>query len=425
MNRWPLRPLAALATDARGSITDGPFGSHLTSAHYTETGPQVVRLQNIGDGVYRRAEAHISEEHFETLRKHEVLPGDLLLASLGEVLPRACLMPDDIGPAIVKADCIRIRLRDDVDARWVMYSMQRPVIRKWADDLLHGVGRPRLGLGVIRRIPVPLPALDEQRRIVDILEDHLSRLDAADASLRGARHNAGRLRSMALARVWRDGLRQGRLQTIDSIAAGGLFVDGDWVESKDQDPAGTVRLTQLADVGIGEFRDRSDRWMREDQASRLHCTFLLPRDVLIARMPDPLGRACLAPNSIGRAVTAVDVAILRPHDDSLLPEFVMLLLNSPQAHDRMTALQSGTTRKRISRKNLGSIRVPIPSIEAQQGAIDSYRTIEDSLATLQAALDTLAARSTSLRRALLTAAFSGRLTGRSSDLDIAEELMPT
>ena len=175
-----------LQSEKPRAITDGPFGSNLARAHYTASGPRVVRLQNIGDGVFNDARAHISQAHFETLRTHEVLPGDLLVASLGEVLPRACLAPASLGPAIVKADCIRVRLSRDVDPRWVMYSLQRPQVRSWADDHRHGVGRPRLGLKVIRQIPVPLPPLDEQRRIVEILEDHLSRLDAAESYLTSA-----------------------------------------------------------------------------------------------------------------------------------------------------------------------------------------------------------------------------------------------
>ena len=41
------------------------------------------------------------------------------------------------------------------------------------------MGRPRLGLGGIREFPVPIPPLAEQERIVEILEEQLSRLDAA------------------------------------------------------------------------------------------------------------------------------------------------------------------------------------------------------------------------------------------------------
>ena len=180
---WPIVPLQELAAPFKGSITDGPFGSNLARQHYRDNGPRVVRLQNIGDGVFIDSPAHIDQSHFEALRKHEVLEGDLLIASLGEVLPRACLMPSGQGHAIVKADCIRVRLRDDVDPRWVNYSLQRPAARKWAEQHRHGVGRPRLGLKGIREIPTPLPSLEEQRRIVEVLEDHLSRLDAGRSAI--------------------------------------------------------------------------------------------------------------------------------------------------------------------------------------------------------------------------------------------------
>ena len=46
----------------------------------------------------------------------------------------------------------------------------------------------------------------------------------------------------------------------EAIGPEGVFIDGDWIESKDQDPAGDVRLIQLADVGDGYYRNKSDRY---------------------------------------------------------------------------------------------------------------------------------------------------------------------
>ena len=184
---------------------------------------------------------------------------------------------------------------------------------------------------------------------------------------------------------------------------GGLFRDGDWVETKDQDPAGSTRLTQLADIGTGSFRDRSDRWMRPDQVARLNCTLLEPDDVLIARMPDPIGRACVVPLHLGAAVTAVDVSILRIRRPDVHPPYVMWALNSPSRNDAMAVLQSGTTRKRISRKNLGTIRVPVPPIYEQRRIVE---ILEDHLSRLDAAdayLDASSRRLGSLRRGWLAA----------------------
>lgn len=171
-------------------------------------------------------------------------------------------------------------------------------------------------------------------------------------------------------------------ESLSEVAKGGLFSDGDWVESKDQDPAGGVRLTQLADVGVAAFRDRSDRWLREDQASRLGCTFLQPDDILVARMPDPLGRACLVPPSIGRAVTVVDVAILRPTRSDVDRRYLMWAINAPQVSAQVESMQSGTTRRRISRKNLGTVAIPVPELDDQRRIVD---ILEDHLSRLDAA----------------------------------------
>ncbi len=53
-----------------------------------------------------------------------------------------------------------------------------------------------------------------------------------------------------------------------------LFCDGDWVESKDQDCSGNVRLIQLADIGDGKFLDKSKRFMNIETVKKLNCTFL-------------------------------------------------------------------------------------------------------------------------------------------------------
>jgi type I restriction enzyme S subunit len=65
----------------------------------------------------------------------------------------------------------------------VNYALQRPALRAAVAEQIHGVGRPRLGMGGIKDLTVPLPALAEQWRIVAAIEEHLSRVDAAEASL--------------------------------------------------------------------------------------------------------------------------------------------------------------------------------------------------------------------------------------------------
>lgn len=142
------------------------------------------------------------------------------------------------------------------------------------------------------------------------------------------------------------------------------LVDGDWIESKDQSESG-IRLLQLADIGLGEFTNKSRRYVTEDTFKRLRCFEVLPGDILIARMPDPIGRACVVENIGTRMITAVDCCILRTNSQ-LTREFLVHLLNSKKFLSIANSLASGTTRQRISRTNLESILVPKPTLEDQR-----------------------------------------------------------
>lgn len=154
------------------AVTDGPFGSNLKSSHYQETGPRVIRLQNIGDGVFIDAKAHISQGHYEELTKHAVEKDDLVVAMLGEVLPRACIIPMGVSPAIVKADCARIRLNTSLAIPHVVMSqLNSKPVRDIVLKFVKGIGRPRVNLGRIRAIPLAVCSLEEQREIEKALVD--------------------------------------------------------------------------------------------------------------------------------------------------------------------------------------------------------------------------------------------------------------
>jgi hypothetical protein len=195
---WSIARLGELAADERNSITDGPFGSKLKTAHYTSAGPRVVRLKNIGDTEFVDTKAHISDAHFSTLQKHRVFPGDIVIAALGENPPRSCIVPESLGPAIVKADCIRFKVGPRIIPKFLNYVLNAPDLRRQAKGIIHGVGRPRLNLREIKALPIPVPPLPEQRRIVSEIEKQFTRLEAGVAALRRVQANLKRYRAAVL-----------------------------------------------------------------------------------------------------------------------------------------------------------------------------------------------------------------------------------
>lgn len=156
--------------DVSESIIDGPFGSNLKTGHYVETpGVRVVRLQNIQDGYFDDTEkVFILERHAAQLSRHEVVAGDVLIASLGDdghPAGRACLYPDDLEPGINKADCFRFRGKSYCRNGYAMLFLNGTSARRQARGFQQGVTMKRMNLGNLRKVRIALPRPDEQERI--------------------------------------------------------------------------------------------------------------------------------------------------------------------------------------------------------------------------------------------------------------------
>ena len=192
------------------------------------------------------------------------------------------------------------------------------------------------------------------------------------------------------------------------VAPDGLFSDGDWIEKKDQDENGTVRLIQLADIGVCLFKDKSAKFVTEAKVQELNCTLLQKGDILVSRLPDPLGRACIFPLD-GKYITAVDVAIVRITRQDISPNYIMYMINSPGFRAEIKKFESGTTRKRISRKNLNKIQFDIPPLSEQERIVSRIEELFSRLDASVAELKMAKGRLKVYRQAVLKAAF-GKVT---------------
>ncbi|PKO95504.1 MAG: hypothetical protein CVU12_09785 [Bacteroidetes bacterium HGW-Bacteroidetes-7] len=146
-----------------------------------------------------------------------------------------------------------------------------------------------------------------------------------------------------------------------------IFEDGDWIESKDQSAEG-IRLIQTGNVGNGIFKDRGEkaRYISEDTFKKLRCTEIFEGDCLVSRLPDPVGRACILPDTGEKMITAVDCTIIRFDQKQLLSNWFLYYSLSNEYQNEIQKQVTGATRQRISRKNLGLVSVPLPPLPEQQ-----------------------------------------------------------
>lgn len=163
------------------------------------------------------------------------------------------------------------------------------------------------------------------------------------------------------------------IKTIKEVSS---FVgDGDWIESKDQSEDG-IRLIQTGNVGNGIFKDKGDKakFISDETFDALGCTEIFAGDCLISRLPDPIGRACLLPNLDQKCITAVDCTILR-FTEQIVPKYFVYYSQSTLYASRIISFSTGSTRKRISRKNLERIQIPLPPLPIQQRIVEELDEI--------------------------------------------------
>lgn len=323
--------------------------------------------------------------------------------------PKAYLID---GPAWVNNHAHVLRTSEQVDRRFLLYCLNTFDYR----GFVNGTTRLKLTQTAMRSMTIPFPDMREQRRIVEIVEDHLSHLDAADASLALAGQ-----RAVALGASVREDSIAGSFFPLGEIAAiqGGIQKQPKRAPKENSFPF--LRVANVTGDGLNLdevhqvelFDDEIERWR------------LAAGDLLVVEgngSAAQIGRSCLWDGSIPECVHQNHIIRVRPRS-SMIPEYLELVWNSPSLRAELTRIASSSSGLHtLSVAKLKRLVVPRPPLEIQQQLIGEAQRVLEDAKRLRAMVAVLQQRSLATRRGVLAAAFSGRLTGASVDSEVIEEL---
>ena len=342
---------------------------------------RLVQTGNVGVAEYLdkpNNKKWISEDTFDRLHCEEVLPGDILISRLPEPAGRACIVPLLGTKMITAVDCTIVRTAPDMSNKFLVQYLSSQAYFDDVNTCLAGGTRQRISRGNLANFNVPIPVKKSEQDAIGMFFGYLDNLitlhqrqpflhSPPDISL------IVQLTPPFYTFSW----EQRKLASLCE-----KFTDGDWIESKDQSDFG-VRLVQTGNVGVAEYLDKPNnkKWISEDTFDRLHCEEVLPGDILISRLPEPAGRACIVPLLGTKMITAVDCTIVRTAPD-MSNKFLVQYLSSQAYFDDVNTCLAGGTRQRISRGNLANFNVPIPVKKSEQDAIGMFFGYLDNLITL-------------------------------------------
>lgn len=284
---------------------------------------------------------------------------------------------------------------------WFLYYSLRS---KMSDIRALGAGATfaEVSKSDLERFEISFPPIDVQRRIASAVTLEFKAADHA----RQRSHER-----LAQTRVLRENVLDAAFNGLSAsdkepLGRTGALHDGDWILTADYSPNG-VRLFQVGDIGRGRLLARSNRYISGNRADELKCTLLRAGDILISRMPDPIGRACVVPDLGYEAITAVDVTIFRPDSLILDTEYAVQFMNSRSWLRAVAGKASGATRARISRLNLELLEVPVPKLETQRRIASELRERLAAIDVIEASLQAEQEAIEALPAALLRRAFDG------------------
>jgi type I restriction enzyme S subunit len=310
----------------------------------------------------------------------------------------------------------RVRPRDAVDARFLRYLLEHHSVSGVLAGLSTGTTIAHLPQQQLRRVPVPVPPLDEQRRIVDVLEGHLSRLDAADTYLRSTRRRLITLERSALESLF-GGAEVPLAELISNISAGKSFGgmngpagDGAW---------GIIKVSAMT---WGAFDPSENKAIPSD---RVDLRFEVREgDLLVSRAnTDEYVGASVLVGPVRPRLLLSDKSLRVVPVGGVRTDWLWRALQAPSARRQISAMATGTkaSMRNISQESLKRVRVPCATGEEQAAAVASFAEIATVIDRLRTELRGALVRSRSLRRWLLAAAFSGQLSGLPVDRSVVDE----
>lgn len=239
------------------------------------------------------------------------------------------------------------------------------------------------------------PPFEEQQKIAEILMQCDKVIE-----LKKKRIEEETLQKQALLKkiLLNDNWKQYRLRELCDV-----ITDGDWIESKDQSNTG-IRLIQTGNIGVGRYleKEKTAKYISNNTFKALNCTEVFNGDVLVSRLPDPIGRACMINNLTTRAITAVDCTILK-FKERLKAEFFLQYATTQEYFNKLYSLSGGSTRTRISRKELENLRIKIPDDKDKlKQVIDILKQQDDIIRILEEDLEQWQQKKKSLMQLLLT-----------------------
>lgn len=238
----------------------------------------------------------------------------------------------------------------------------------------------------LKEVKIPLPPLDEQRRIAAVL-------DKVSDMIAKRREQLDKLDELVKARfveMFGDPESNPKKWNLLSFREAGVRLSdgpfGSNLKSGHYTTEG-VRVIRLGNIGVGQFIDNDKSYISEQHYEKLRKYTCRSGEIVIGTLGDPNLRACLVPKTIEYAINKADCVHYIPKPEILNTRFVCQYINCPETLLLASGMVHGQTRSRISSGQLAEMPIFVPPMELQEQYAAFAEQVDKSKLTIQQSLD--------------------------------------
>ena len=421
----------------------------------------IVKISAVTWGTYDESESKTITDNERVDLDHLIKPGDFLFSRANTIeLVGACLIVPETRRRLLLSDKIlRFEFAGDTK-NWINWMLKSGLGRRQIETLSSGnqESMRNIGQAQIRRICVPVPPVNEQRRIVGKIEGLVSELDKGVEALTTAREQLNSYRQSVLKQAFEGRLTEGWRNTNrvrgDLLAAiqterdsrcgnrriasrihpeqhnpqldpqvpstwrkeffGNLNVElfdgpfGSHLKTSDYVGSG-IRVIRLENIGYGHFIDERQSFVSNTKYEKIKRHTVAPGDIVFSSFVTDGIRATLVPRHIPFAVNKADCFGIRFLGTTMNQRFVELFLESRNAFKQVESMIHGVGRPRINTSQLKEIVLPVCSRKEQDWIVEHLESAFSEIDALKTDIDSVLSRLEGLRQSILERAFSGRL----------------
>ena len=339
--------------------------------------------------------------------RQSVKAHDVVVSTVRTYLRNIALVPPDLDGQVASTGFCVLRGDGEWMGKYLYYFVQADAVLKEIGKQQRGTSYPAVRDSDIKAQFIPLPPKKDLRWIVEAIERHLGRLDAAVARLHAAKAKLKRYKQAVLHEVFSEEWDTARL---DEVCL--KIQDGSHFSPKDQfnEPGkGRYKYITSKNIRNGYMNLGEMVYVTKDYFDTIYprCNPEL-NDVLLTKDGANTGNVTL--NTLDEPYALLSsVCLLKPDRSKLMPEFLMYFIQSPDGFKQLTGKMTGTAIKRIILERIREAPIPLPSLREQKQLVEHVskrlRAADETDSTLDAQL----LQATRLRQAVLKRAFEGRL----------------